>query len=276
MTVQKELCQVEVLTFGREATDDFFNKGMIQCNEYPFLIFTVNNLKVEVVRSSSINELLRYPDETRVMKQWPGQWRSDFFHFSVGELRKFRNRKGSKILNLVPEMEVIDVRVNVQGRVEEARITFLDHEYLYGRVNSYFDDEAMELMIIILEVNPALIKVTKNSRNSQKLPDEKYSGEEWLRRHEMKEYNNRRWWSRILSDKEKRALGLAPLISDTNHRIKLKGKDVYYAGFDKNKLRPLSDEFWRCTRRDTAERHLQKIKDSGDARVWEIEAFPSE
>jgi hypothetical protein len=38
-------------------------------------------------------ELLALPDETPVMSQWSGQWRSDFFHFTVGDFRKFINHK---------------------------------------------------------------------------------------------------------------------------------------------------------------------------------------
>ena len=44
-------------------------------------------IKVEVIDNKE--DLLKYPDETPVMGQWGGQWRSDFFKFKVGDFRKF-------------------------------------------------------------------------------------------------------------------------------------------------------------------------------------------
>lgn len=50
----------------------------------------------EVKVVSNKDSLLRYPDETKVMGQWRGEWRSDFFQFTVGDVRKFLEARKEK------------------------------------------------------------------------------------------------------------------------------------------------------------------------------------
>jgi hypothetical protein len=40
---------------------------------------------------SNSNELLEFPDETKVMAQWPGYWESHWFQFTVGQWREYYN-----------------------------------------------------------------------------------------------------------------------------------------------------------------------------------------
>ncbi len=58
-------------------------------SHHPFIVFTeAEDIKVEIIDSAK--ELLeKYPDETKVLAQWGGQWSSDFFTFTVGQLREF-------------------------------------------------------------------------------------------------------------------------------------------------------------------------------------------
>jgi len=269
---------MKVITSGRKANDEFFEGGLEGGKSYPFLIFSQKECTVEVVQTTKVTEVLSYPDETMVMKQWPGEWRSDFFQFSVGEMRDFREKQKAEedFLHLI---ESVNAKVNRMGRVEKVDIVYLDHKYHYDRPMWFYDSvEAMEFMETALAFNPDMVTVTKNSRNRAKLPDEKYDGKSWLNSHEVfvgqEEWD--RSWSRIMSDKEKRACGMMPLISATNHRIRLMDGRYFSGDFGKDGLPKIAldaQSFWRCTRRETADRWLKKIKDSGDQKGWFIEAF---
>ena len=53
----------------------------------PFLAF-IEDAEVIVCREyDNITKLLALPDDTPVLCQWQGQWRSDFFRFTVGDAR---------------------------------------------------------------------------------------------------------------------------------------------------------------------------------------------
>ena len=54
----------------------------------PFLAFLDQDdgaVKVQICKN--IQELLTLPDDTPVLCQWAGKWRSDFFQFEVGDAR---------------------------------------------------------------------------------------------------------------------------------------------------------------------------------------------
>lgn len=90
-------------TYGRTDLADLFSKSGIleskKLNHYPFLVFTTrsyNNLDIGVrvnVVNNSRDLLKNYPDETPVMVQWRGHWKSDFFKFRVGDLRSYLRMK---------------------------------------------------------------------------------------------------------------------------------------------------------------------------------------
>lgn len=64
----------------------------------PFLVILVDvpnhTVSIEIVRNSQA--LLSFPDETPVLAQWPGQYRSDWFHFTVSDWRAHVERAESK------------------------------------------------------------------------------------------------------------------------------------------------------------------------------------
>jgi hypothetical protein len=80
---------------GAGQTDALFSKsglfefGLSDLKHAPFLAFVFDGdakrLDVRIVRSAPA--LLELPDDTPVMAQWPGERRSDWFHFSVSDLR---------------------------------------------------------------------------------------------------------------------------------------------------------------------------------------------
>lgn len=87
---------------GRHGTgqcDQLFTKsgliGDAALVHHPFLVFVVDPvsqiLRVEIVKT--VRDLMFYDDQTPVMLQWPGQWRSDWFHFKVIDLREHLKRR---------------------------------------------------------------------------------------------------------------------------------------------------------------------------------------
>jgi len=90
--------KIKVITPGRRDLDDYFRQSGIRetkkLNHTPFLVFVQeddNTVRIDIVKN--VKDLLKYPPTTRVMAQWTGMTRSDFFRFDVYELichiRKF-------------------------------------------------------------------------------------------------------------------------------------------------------------------------------------------
>lgn len=65
------------------------NFGAPNQPHHPFLVILADpqnrTVSIEIVRNSQA--LLSFPDDTPVMAQWPGQYRSDWFHFTVSDWR---------------------------------------------------------------------------------------------------------------------------------------------------------------------------------------------
>lgn len=60
-----------------------------QLSHTPFMIFReLEDVVVELCHNAKAL-LENYPDETKVLAQWKGQWSSDFFSFTVGEFREY-------------------------------------------------------------------------------------------------------------------------------------------------------------------------------------------
>jgi hypothetical protein len=82
---------MEVITAGRIDLKDLISISGIfgygQLNHTPFLVFVTNGDRVEVEIVDKPKDLLMHSDDTPVMVQWAGQWRSDFFQFKVGDVR---------------------------------------------------------------------------------------------------------------------------------------------------------------------------------------------
>lgn len=85
---------VQIATTGRTDLEDFFQMSDLRSakklSHTPVLVFTQmghNTVAVEIVTDPT--KLLSYPDHTPAMMQWRGQYRSDFFQFSIRELRAY-------------------------------------------------------------------------------------------------------------------------------------------------------------------------------------------
>lgn len=84
---------MKLITTGRTDLNDFFGLSGIreweELSHTPALAFieSKDEIKVEII--SKPHKLLDLPDKTKIMMQWKGQWRSDFFHFTVEELKNY-------------------------------------------------------------------------------------------------------------------------------------------------------------------------------------------
>lgn len=82
---------MNVKTSGRTDLEDLFKlSGVLDwpnLKHTPFLAFVEQGDDVNVVIVKSAKALLDLPDETPVMVQWRGEWRSDFFQMTVGDVR---------------------------------------------------------------------------------------------------------------------------------------------------------------------------------------------
>lgn len=89
---------MRIITAGRSDFRDFFRKSghleKYKLEHQPFLAFVKEgdyDLKVMII--DSVSKLLMLPDSTPVMAQWPGKMRSDFFKFTVEDVKEFLQNK---------------------------------------------------------------------------------------------------------------------------------------------------------------------------------------
>lgn len=84
----------------RPANRHFFEEsGLRNCKEqkqHPYLIFKPTKTRMNVDLCYTANELLDMPDNTKVLAQWKGKKRSDFYRFSVKELKKYLEENPKK------------------------------------------------------------------------------------------------------------------------------------------------------------------------------------
>jgi hypothetical protein len=88
---KEEPVAVSVSTKGRTDVQEYFQRSGIRehtnLNHTPLLVFQVDGDTVTVEILERADKLLEYSNDTRVMGQWKGNWRSDFLQFSVGQFR---------------------------------------------------------------------------------------------------------------------------------------------------------------------------------------------
>ncbi len=92
---------MDIVTTGRTDLEDLFKlSGILEYKDLshtPFLVFSATEDAVAVDIISSARKLVgNYPDHARVMVQWKGQWRSDFFQMTVGDVRQALAVKDSR------------------------------------------------------------------------------------------------------------------------------------------------------------------------------------
>ena len=100
-----------VKTSGRTDLEEYFAKSgvfsMSKLNQTPFLAFVISIDTVEVRIVECADQLLRLPDDTPVMGQWRGDWRSDFFQFKVGDYRAYQQKKDELLKTATNVVKVV-------------------------------------------------------------------------------------------------------------------------------------------------------------------------
>lgn len=85
--------EMKLITAVKKAPSVFFEKSGIRTKKkfkhHPFLAFVRKEGMVTVKVVDSSEELIKMPKRTKVIGQWPGKTRSDYFEFSVGRLRDY-------------------------------------------------------------------------------------------------------------------------------------------------------------------------------------------
>jgi hypothetical protein len=83
---------IKITLAGRTDIDEYFKlSGVFESERLthtPLLVFITDQDAVTVRIVDKPTDLLSFPDEIPVMGQWTGQWRSDFFQFTVGQYRQ--------------------------------------------------------------------------------------------------------------------------------------------------------------------------------------------
>jgi hypothetical protein len=91
----------KIVTTGRTDVDEYFKlSGVLEyerLNHTPLLVFlsTEDSVRVQIVYV--VNDLLGFPDDTPVMSQWRGEWRSDFFQFTVRQYHEYIEKKNQPL-----------------------------------------------------------------------------------------------------------------------------------------------------------------------------------
>lgn len=91
--------RMKVITAGRTTNTDFweiFGPTLLtkRLNHTPLLAFVISDEAVTINVYDRASDALDLRDDTPLMVQWPGQWRSDWFQLTVGELRAASRRTG--------------------------------------------------------------------------------------------------------------------------------------------------------------------------------------
>ena len=79
-----------VNTCGRTDIDELLSESGIltytKLKHTPFLVFLESNGDVRVILVDSAKKLRAFPLDTKIMVQWKGQWESNFFQLTVGDV----------------------------------------------------------------------------------------------------------------------------------------------------------------------------------------------
>ena len=90
---------MKIITAGRATTTELWEllgPTLLtrRLTHTPVLAFVISDEAVTIKVYDRARDALDLPDETPLMVQWPGQWRSDWFQLTVGELRAASRRTG--------------------------------------------------------------------------------------------------------------------------------------------------------------------------------------
>lgn len=93
------MSKIRIKTYGRDDLENLWKKSDVLDGEkrerHPFLVFLVEENEIIVKEYKYLKHFINldYADDTRIMVQWEGNWRSDFFHFSFKEIKEAYKKK---------------------------------------------------------------------------------------------------------------------------------------------------------------------------------------
>ncbi len=93
----------KIVLDGRTDVDEFFKKSGVFESErlvhHPLLAFIEKEDEIQVQLVEVPRQLLSFPGETPVMGQWSGEWRSDYFQFTVDQYRHYVEEQQKLLLS---------------------------------------------------------------------------------------------------------------------------------------------------------------------------------
>jgi hypothetical protein len=64
-----------------------------------FLVLSVQKDHLLIDAVDNLNKLFLYPDDSRVLARWAGKWQSDYFLFTVKDVKTFTRLMRKKLTN---------------------------------------------------------------------------------------------------------------------------------------------------------------------------------
>jgi len=142
---------IELLLAGRTDTEDYFSiSGVFDASKLshtPFLVFSISDERLAVKIVESARQLLDFPDATRVMGQWRGEWKSDFFQFNVGHYRAFLSEQNEPLKTATNVIKV----VGPQGGLRSFSYEYTNEKGIQVSTSAYNKSEVARLEAFFAE-----------------------------------------------------------------------------------------------------------------------------
>ena len=110
---------IELFLAGRTDIQDYFTvSGVFDASKLmhtPFLVFVVSDECVTVKIVERAEQFLQFSDDTRVMGQWRGEWKSDSFQFRVGQYRAFSSKQNEPLKTATNVVKVVGPQGGVRS-----------------------------------------------------------------------------------------------------------------------------------------------------------------
>ena len=140
---------IKIISNSRTDLKDFFEKSGnfsgVKLTHTPFLVFLEEEGAIRVHIVDSADELLKFSDETPVMGQWQGNYRSDFFQFTVGDYRPYADEKREQWEKRLSSARNVVKQVGPQGGLRYLSYEYTAEEGHTVHASTGFAAEAREL-----------------------------------------------------------------------------------------------------------------------------------
>ena len=104
----------KLILAGRTDTEEYFERSGVSDDENfgatPFLVFDVEGENVSVQIVDTPAQLTAYPDDTRVMSRWVTDEINDYFQFTVGQFKQYRDARLRRLQSAKRVVKVIGPR----------------------------------------------------------------------------------------------------------------------------------------------------------------------